>query len=93
MKKQRQSTVRALTTEQVAPLAALEEKVVRMRQGMSAPSNLVLETLGERDPALRARLLEIERRVLQAARDRAADQPPPSTKQKIVALLRSKKTR
>jgi len=78
----------AATTERTTVttrLTALEEKVIRMRHGLRAPGDLDLEQLGAGNPAVEAKLAEIERRVLAAA---GARQNP--TKSKIVDSLRAK---
>jgi hypothetical protein len=81
---------------------AAEEKVVRMRKGLAAPDDLELERVGQKFPATRAKLEEIEARALSrsgrldelrkevglpVARSDAA------TKEKIITRLAAKNTK
>jgi hypothetical protein len=78
------------TTEHVREetgLSALEEQVVRMRKGLTAPGSLALEDKAGGNAELRAELVAMERRALEAV---AARMSP--TKRKIVSALRQKKS-
>lgn len=79
----RQQRRRTETQVETTTLTAMEEKVVRMRHGFSAPGDLVLEQLGEGHPDTQARLMELERRALAAAGPRSS-----AVKRKIVSALR-----
>lgn len=69
-------------------LTAAEEKVVRMRYGLKAPDDMVLEQVGQDSPEVAAKLAEIEQRALAAV---AARSNP--TKERIVNSLRSTRRR
>ncbi|MBN1961719.1 MAG: hypothetical protein JW841_12315 [Deltaproteobacteria bacterium] len=85
MTKRKQVKSNQQTTERVAKVTALEEQVIRMRKGLSAPVELVLEHKAGNNIELKAKLDAIERRVLEAAGARTS-----STKSKIVSALRRK---
>ena len=85
MTKRKQVGSTERTTERAATLTALGEQVIRMRKGLGAPAELVLEHKGANNAELRAKLDAIERRVLEAAGARSS-----STKSKIVSALRHK---
>ncbi len=74
------------TIEREADLTTLEEQVVRMRKGLPAPAEMVLEHKAAGNAELMARLDAIERRVLAAAGARTNP-----TKRKIVSALRQKR--
>ncbi len=82
-KKPMGSTHRTAVRE--STLTPAEEAVVRMRKGLTAPGDLVLEHKAGTNAELRAKLDALERRVLEAAGSR---QSP--TKRKIVSALRQK---
>lgn len=69
-----------------AVLTPLEEKVVRMRRGLTAPGDLTLGRHGEGHPELEAQLLEMEKKVLAAVGPRSNPE-----KRRIVSALRKKK--
>ena len=77
----------AVRTE-ISTLTALEEKVVRMRHGLRAPHDLVLEQVGQENPEVAAQLKAIEERAIAAVSARMSP-----TKRKIVASLRKKSER
>jgi DNA-directed RNA polymerase sigma subunit (sigma70/sigma32) len=93
-----ESTAQALLRRSGArPLAADEEKVLRMRLGASVPRKAELEWMGteSEELAIELRALEIETylklRAHQARRATAAAAPTASrTKEKIVRALRRK---
>lgn len=66
-------------------LTPLEEKVVRMRHGLTAPDDLVLEAVGQDNPETTAQIREIEERALAAVSARKSP-----AKRRIVRALRSK---
>jgi hypothetical protein len=68
-------------------LTALEEKVLRMRHGIRASRNLLLERIDQGHPAIAKQVAAIERRARAAAGTREN-----SSKQKIVRALRSLKS-
>jgi DNA-directed RNA polymerase sigma subunit (sigma70/sigma32) len=74
------------TTEvRTRTLTPLEEKIVRMRRGLTAPDDLVLEQVGQDDAEVAAQLREIEERALEAVGARKSP-----AKRRIVKALRSK---
>jgi hypothetical protein len=73
------------TVERQVELTLLEDQVVRMRQGLRAPADLVLEHKAGANAELRAKLDALERRVIEAAGARSNP-----TKRKIVTALRQK---
>lgn len=83
MSKKRTTTKTAVETKTLTPV---EEKVVRMRHGLTAPGDLVLERVGQEHPETAAMLAEMEQRALQAV---AARNNP--TKRKIVNALKRTK--
>jgi len=83
MSKQRPKTQTQVETR---TLTALEEKVVRMRRGLAAPGDLVLEQVGQAHPETAAALAEMERRFLSAVGPRSNP-----TKRRIVSALRRSK--
>ena len=83
-RKQAVTTKRTHVKEEIA-LSPLEEKVVRMRHGFSAPDDLVLEQQGTDNAAVTAELLAMEQRILAAAG--SSNNPQ---KDKIVSALRAK---
>ncbi len=66
-------------------LAAIEEKVVRMRYGLKAPNHLVLEQVGQDNPVVAAKLKAIEERALATVSARSNP-----AKRRIVSALRRK---
>lgn len=70
---------------QSAPLSPLEEKVVRMRHGLAAPHDLVLEQVGQNHPQTAAALAEMEQRFLSQVGPR--NNP---SKRKIISALRKR---
>src|SRR5688572_11591419 len=77
------------TTERVretTELSSLEEQVVRMRHGYSAPASLGLEDKAGDNEQLRSELYAMEQRAMAAV---AARMSP--TKRKIVSALKQKK--
>ncbi|MBI3179336.1 MAG: hypothetical protein HYZ27_06715 [Deltaproteobacteria bacterium] len=64
-------------------LTALEEKVLRMRRGLKAPTSLALEQVGQGHPEVAAKLKAIEERAL--AMVSARSNP---AKRRIVSALR-----
>ncbi|MEK7704586.1 MAG: hypothetical protein AAB426_06465 [Myxococcota bacterium] len=81
-KKSKSSEVQTTTTT----LTPMEEKIVRMRYGLSAPDSLRLERIGQERAEVAAELASIEERALRAV---AARNTP--TKRKIVQALKDKK--
>ncbi|MBI5510757.1 MAG: hypothetical protein HY903_18510 [Deltaproteobacteria bacterium] len=73
---------------QTTTLSALEEKVVRMRHGLKAPGDLVLEMVGQDHPDVAAKLRAIEERAIAAVSARLSP-----TKRKIVSELKRKNQR
>ena len=73
-------------TTRTTTLSATEERVARMRFGLRAPNDLILDRLGAGNPELEAKIAEMEARVLRAAGTR--DNP---VKRRIVQALRDKK--
>lgn len=71
-------------TQQVG-LTSIEEKVVRMRHGLAAPSDMVLEQKGDGNPELTAELRAIEERALAAVGARNS-----ASKRKIVNAIKRK---
>ena len=67
-------------------LTPLEEKVFRMRYGVTAPDNLPLEQMGQDDPKIAAQIRAIEERALSAVSARRSQ-----AKSRIVDSLRGKK--
>ncbi len=86
MTRRKTSTKTQHVTAKEVSLTHLQEQVVRMRRGLKAPLDLTLEHKAGANTALKAKLDEIERRVLAAAGTR---QNP--TKRKIISALRSKR--
>ena len=74
------------TRTRTTTLTPLEEKVVRMRRGLRAPENLVLERQGAGHPEAEAMLAEIEERALKMVGARNS-----ATKRKIVDALKKKR--
>jgi len=86
MKQKKTEVARAKTTTQkLVNLTSLEEKVVRMRRGFTAPHDLVLEQVGQDFPDTRAKLLAIEQQALAAV-----GVGENATKSKIIRALKSK---
>ena len=83
---ERKTVARTETKTRKCTLTPTEEKVVRMRRGLGAPTDLVLEHLGQDNPDLAQRLAAIEQRALAAVGARSS-----ATKRKIVSALRTKK--
>ena len=77
--------VKDSTTTKKTGLTALEEKVVRMRYGYTAPTDHVLEQVGQDHPETAAQLAAMEQRLLEAVGPRVGP-----TKRKIVSALRRK---
>lgn len=73
------------TTVHTETLTPLEEKVVRMRHGLTAPNDLVLEQVGQDDSVIAAELRDIEERAIAAVSARKSP-----AKSKIVSALRRK---
>lgn len=73
-------------TTRTTTLSPTEEKVARMRLGLRAPNDLILDRLGAGNPELMAKIAEMEARVLRAVGTR--NNP---TKRRIVQALRDKK--
>jgi hypothetical protein len=73
-------------TTRTTTLSPTEEKVARMRFGLKAPNDLVLDRLGAGNPELAAKIAEMEARVLRAVGTRNN-----SVKRRIVQALRDKK--
>jgi len=76
------------TKTKTKTLTALEEKVVRMRHGLKAPADLVLEQVGQEDEAVAAKLRAIEERAIAAVSARMSP-----AKRKIVSALKRKSER
>ena len=78
-------TQRTQVQTRTTTLSPMEEKVVRMTQGLRAPDSLELEWMGNDNPELAAQLAEIEEKAFAAvgARENPA-------KDKIVRQLRRK---
>lgn len=82
------------------PLTPLEEKVLRMRQGVSGPANLALSRVGQDRPEIAAQLQEMELRALQMSgrleelRTETEEQADTDsdTKNKIIDRLKGKNT-
>ncbi len=87
MTRSKKPTKTAVRTE-TQTLTALEEKVVRMRYGLTAPKTLVLEQVGQEDDELAAKLRALEERAIAAV---SARQSP--VKRKIVSELKRKSQR
>ena len=83
MKKNKSAARTQVKTE--TTLTPMEEKVVRMRQGLRAPDNLILDQLGQDDPNVAAELAEIERRAIAAVGARSNP-----IKRNIIKSLRRK---
>lgn len=66
-------------------LSPLEEKVVRMRHGLRAPTAMILEQVGQGNSEIAAQLRTIEENALRHVGSRRSD-----TKRKIVNVLRRK---
>jgi len=81
MKQSKQTTTEVTTTT----LTPVEEKVVRMRHGLTAPDTMKLSYHGEGDSALAEKLAEMEKRAFEAVGARTTTQ-----KRKIVSALRRK---
>ena len=77
--------VETQTKTRETTLTPLEEKVLRMRHGVSVPDNTPLEYPGTEDPELNAKLAEIERRAIEAVGARSN-----TTKRQILQSLRRK---
>ncbi len=77
---------RTQTKTKTRTLTPLEEKVLRMRFGVTAPDSLKLEQVGQDDPAVAAEIRAIEERALAAVSARKSP-----TKRAIVDALRRKK--
>ena len=73
-------------TTRTTTLSPTEEKVARMRLGLRAPNDLILDRLGAGNPELEAKIAEMEARVLRAVGTR--NNP---AKRRIVQALRDKK--
>jgi hypothetical protein len=76
------------TETKTSDLTLMEEKVVRMRKGYAAPSDMPLEYLEDlfpQNPKLAAELEKIERRVMEQVGARKTE-----AKRKIVASLKRK---
>ena len=73
---------------QTTTLTALEEKVVRMRHGLKAPADLVLEQVGQDNAEVAAKLRAIEERAIAMVSARVSP-----TKRKIVSALKRKSER
>lgn len=82
MMKKRPTTQTKVKTTTLTPL---EEKVVRMRRGLSAPADMVLEQVGQTFPETAAQLAEMEQKFLTAVGPRTNP-----TKRRIVNALRQK---
>ena len=81
-------TGRTQVTTRTTTMTALEEKVLRMRHGLTAPLNMALEQVGQDNPAVAAQLKAIEERAMAAVSARATP-----AKRKIVSALRRKSER
>jgi hypothetical protein len=79
------ATVDAKVTTRTRTLTAQEEKIVRMRHGFRAPTDLKLEQVGQDHPDTAAMLASIEKRAIAAVGSRATP-----TKRKIISALRGK---
>jgi hypothetical protein len=73
-------------TTRTTTLSPAEEKVVRMRHGLRAPDDLILERLGAGNPELEAKIAEMEAKVLRAVGTR--NNP---VKRRIVQALKDKR--
>ena len=78
------TTTNTSTQVKTATLTSLEEKVVRMRRGLPAPGDHVLEQIGQNHPETAAQLAAMEQRAYAAVGARSG-----TAKRKIVnSLLR-----
>ncbi len=73
------------TTVRTETLTPLEEKVVRMRYGLTAPNDMVLDQVGKDDSVVAAQLRDIEEQAIAAVSARKSP-----AKRKIVSALRRK---
>lgn len=80
-----ETTTNEKTKVRTRTLTPLEEKVVRMRFGLTAPDTQGLDQVGQDDPEVAAQLREIEERALAAVGARKSP-----AKRRIVRALRSK---
>jgi len=63
--KRKTTTSTATAKRERKALDATEEKVVRMRRGITVPDDMPLPRIGQSNPATRAKLMELEKRAFE----------------------------